>query len=330
MCPLSDDALLDRALAPQEADPEIDRHLRDCAACRARSQAVLREQEQLRAAFAEPALPAALARGLASPRPAALWSRLGVAALLLITVAVGVLLARSASHPSSAFSRSLRYRHSPLAPIQSDLGRMAQKFAAARETLPEPEDQKASTAYLELLSQEERLYLEGMEHYLGERSALSPEQETELGRMVQGFYAALWTRQDVGEASRGFREKVRSLLNDEQFRAFEEFSRQGMEWQWKTDIALLMDDLSGELDLRFSEAERVRHALESNYPRAELPILRMDHCPPDPLVDNPTLSGAVRNSLDASYRRQFDTYLGSVKVARDRGVKIVRQSRTPH
>ena len=326
MCPLSDDALLDWALAPREADPEIERHLRDCAPCRDRSQAVLREQEKLKAAFAEPALPASLARTLAPSRPSALWPRLGVAALLLITVAVGALLARTAGHPSIA----RKYRHAPLASIQSDLGHMAQKIAAARETLPELEDQKVASAYLDLLSQEERLYIEGMEHYVGERSALSSEQETELRRMVQGFYAVLWTRQDLGEASRGFREKVKSLLNDEQFGAFEEFSRQGMEWQWKTDIALLMDDLSGELDLRFSEAERVRRALESNYPHADLPILRLDHCPPDPLVDNPTLSGAVRNSLDASYRRKFDTYLGSVQVARDRAVKIVRQARSSH
>ena len=37
MCPLSDDALLDWALAPREADPELVRHLQDCRACRERS-----------------------------------------------------------------------------------------------------------------------------------------------------------------------------------------------------------------------------------------------------------------------------------------------------
>jgi hypothetical protein len=325
MCPLSDDALLDWALDPRAADPEIDRHLTACAPCRARSEAVLREQEMLRSAFSEPALPTGLARTLAAPapRPAARWSRLGVAALLLVTVAVGVLLARSASHSSDR-----RYRHAALASIQTELGQMAGKIAAARETLPETEDQKISRAYLELLSQEERLYLEGMEHYVGERSPLTGEQEIELRRTVQEFYAAFWVRDDLREASRAFRQKVRGILNPEQHVAFEEFSRQGMEWQWKTDIALLMDDLSGELDLRFSEAERVRRALESNYPHLDLPLLRVDHCPPDPLVDNPSLSGAVRNSLDASYRRKFDSYLGSVKVARDRAAKIVRQARS--
>jgi hypothetical protein len=323
MCPLSDDALLEWALAPREADPEIDRHLQDCRACRERSQAVAREQEKLRAAFAEPPLPIGLARNLGAPAPSSLWSRLGVAALLLVTVAVGVLLARTANH--SAASRL--YRHSPLASIQSDLGEVAHKIAAARETLPEAEDQKASAAYLELLSQEERLYIEGMAHYVGERSALSAEQEVELRRAVQEFYAVLWTRVEPAEASRDFRGKVRALLNDEQNRAFEEFSRQGTEWQWKTDIALLMDDLSGELDLRFSEAERVRRALMTNYPHLDLPVLLANHCPPDPLVDNPTLSGAVRNSLDASYRRKFDSYLGSVKLARERAAKIVRQGR---
>jgi len=207
---------------------------------------------------------------------------------------------------------------------------MAHRIAAARETLPEAADQKTSAAYLELLSQEERLYIEGMAHYVGERSALSMEQEGDLRRAVQEFYAVLWTRIEVAEASREFRGKVKALLNDEQYRAFEEFSRQGTEWQWKTDITLLMDDLSGELDLRFSEAERVRLALMTNYPHLDLPVLLASHCPPDALVDNPTLSGAVRNSLDASYRRKFDTYLGSVKLARERAAKIVRQGRTQH
>ena len=326
MCPLSDEALLDWALSPREADPDIDRHLRECDACRERSQAVVREQEQLRHAFSEPVPPMRLARTLVSDRPAPVWSRLGIAALLLLTVAVGVLITRTAV-PSSSRSRTARFRHAPLAPIQSDLGVMAQKIAAARETLPEAADARTSTAYLELLSQEEGLYLSGMEHYLSELSPLSAEQEQELRRTVQGFYAALWSREDLTATSRGFRDKVKSFLNDEQYVAFEEFSRQGMEWQWRTDIALLMDDLSGELDLRFSEAERVRRALESNYPRADLPILRVDHCPPDSLVDNPVLSGAVRNSLDASYVRKFDSYLGHVRIARERALKIVRQRR---
>lgn len=328
MCPLSDDAILDWALAPREADPEIDRHLRECGACRARSQAVLREQEKLRAAFAEPALPPSLARGLDAPRPAPMWTRLGVAALLLVTVAVGLLLARTANHPAGVRAAASRFRHSPLAPIQSDLGVMARKIATARETLPEAAEPRTSAAYLQLLSQEEQLYLEGMAHYLGEGSPLSPEQEQELRRTVQAFYGVLWTDGNLGEASLGFRGKVRGILNDEQYVAFEEFSRQGMEWQWKTDISLLMADLSGELDLRYSEAEKVRLALESNYPHADLPILRMDHCPTDPLADNPVLVGAVRNSLDASYRRKFDTYVGSVKVARERAAKLVRQARS--
>ena len=119
MCPLSDDALLDWALAPREADPEIDRHLKACGACRARSQAVLREQETLRSAFAEPALPPSLSRGLGAPRPVPMWTRLGVAALLLVTVAIGVLLARTAGQPGPS-RPGARIRHKPLAPIQTD------------------------------------------------------------------------------------------------------------------------------------------------------------------------------------------------------------------
>jgi hypothetical protein len=322
MCPLSDDALLDWALAPGEADPEIGRHLRDCASCGARSRAVLKEQELLRNAFAEPEPSRRLEHPPAPRAAGSAWSRLGIAALLLITVAVGVLLARSADRP-----RASRYLHGALAPIQSDLGSVAQKIAAARETLPESADQRISTAFLELLSREEGLVIEGMEHYLSDRSPLSGEQEQELRRTVREFYTVLWHRENLGDASRGLREKVRTFLNPEQILAFEEFSRQGLEWQRRSDITILMEDLSEEFDLRFSEAEKVRAALESNYPRAELPLPRVDRCPPDPLVDNPTLSGAVRNSLDASYRRKYDTYLGQVKTARERALKIVRQAR---
>src|SRR5205085_9613786 len=125
-----------------------------------------------------------------APGPVAPWSRVGVTALRLVAVAVGVLLARSAIHSAS----SRKYRDAPRASIQSDLGAMAQKLAAARETLPEREDPKASTAYLELLSQEERLYIDGLEHYVGERSSLTADQEGDLRRAVQEFYAGLWTR----------------------------------------------------------------------------------------------------------------------------------------
>jgi len=322
MCPLSDDALLDWALAPDAADPDVESHLRGCPSCRERSRAVLREQDLLRNAFAEPEPSPRLQRLLASRPPAPVWPRVGIAALLLVTVAVGVLLARTADGP-----RPSLYRHGALAPIQSDLRSVAQKIAAARETLPERADARISMEYLDLLSREEGLVLEGMEHYLSDRSPLSGDQEQALRRTVREFYTVLWHRENLGEASRGLHEKVRGFLNPEQVLAFEEFSRQGLEWQRRTDISILMDDLSEELDLRFSEAEKVRAALESNYPRPDLPLPRVDRCPPDPLVDNPTLSGAVRNSLDARYRGKFDTYLGHVKTARERALRIVRQAR---
>jgi hypothetical protein len=325
MCPLSDDALLDWALAPGEADPAIERHLRECASCRSRSEAVRREQALLRNAFVEPKPSLRLEERLA-PRPQGpLWARLGIAALLLMAITVGVLLTRTAGHP---LHRRSHFAHGALAPIQSDLGTVAQKIAAARETLPEREDQQSASAYLELISREEGLVLEGMEVYLSDRSPLTETQEQELQNAVREFYATLWHPENLGAASSGFREKVRTFLNAEQMVAFEEFSRQGLEWQRRTDITLLMEDLAEEFDLRFSEAEKVRAALESNYPRADLPLPRVDRCPPDPLVDNPTLSGAVRNSLDARYRGKFDTYLGQVVTARERAFKIVRQART--
>lgn len=300
MCPLSDDALLDWALAPDEADPAVARHVRDCASCGARARAATREQDLLRDAFAAPARPAA-------PLPVPWWPRVGIAALLLITVAVGVLLTRTADSP-----REGRFRHAALAPIQSDLDRMAREIAAARETLPE-----SATAYLDLLSREEDLYVDGLEHYVHERSPLSAGQVRELRRtLLQNF------------SSSEVREKLGAFLNPEQQIAFEEYSRQGVEWQRRKGISLLVDDLSEELDLRFSEAEKVRLALETNYPLAEHPVLRADRCPPDPLVENPVLSGAVRNSLDARYRLKFDTYLGQVRTARERALKIARPARS--
>ncbi|HEV3027727.1 MAG TPA: hypothetical protein VG457_09155 [Planctomycetota bacterium] len=325
-CPLSDDVLLDWALQGGEADSAVDGHLRDCAPCRERSRAVLEEQALLRGAFAEPPSPSGLTRRVIPARAPRIWSRLGAAALLLAVVGLSgliLLTARTSARTSS------RYRHSPLAPIQSDLGVMAQRIAAARGTLPEAEDPRTSAAYLALLASEETLYIEGMAHYLSERSPLSAEQEGDLRRTIQSFNARIWSRGEPAAASQEFRDKVRALLDAEQYLAFEEFSRQGMEWQWKTDLALLMDDLCGELDLRFSEAERVRRTLESNYPHAEFPVLRMDHCAPDALVENAALSGAVRNSLDTTYQRKFDTYLGHVWAARERAQKIIRKHRSP-
>lgn len=323
-CPLSDDALLDWVLLREEADPAVDAHLRGCARCGDRSRAILEEQALLRGVFA-PAGPAPRALPAAATRT---WPRAGVAALFLVVLGAGAFLMSTAPHPSRP---AARFRHAPLAPIQSDLGLMAQKIAAARGTLPEAEDPRASAAYLELLANEETLYIEGMAHYLSESSPLSPGQEQELRRTIQSFNASLWNREDALAASREFRAKVRVLLDPEQHRAFEEFSRQGLEWRWKTDLALLMDDLSGELDLRFSEAERVRRALESNYPRTDpragFAVLHSDRCPPDALVDNAVLSGAVRNSLDSTYQRKFDTYLGHVKAARERAQKIIRKQR---
>ncbi len=325
-CPLSDDALLDWALRRGEPDPDVDGHLQDCAVCRQRSRAVLAEQALLREAFAEPPSPSGLTRRMLPARPSRWVARAVLAALVLVALGISALVLFGARHPSKGIAR---YRHAPLAPIQSDLGLMAQKIAVARGTLPEAEDPRASAAYLSLLSTEENLYIEGMAHYLGERSPLSDGQEQELRRTIQGFNARVWNRESPAAASGEFRDKVRSLLDPEQFLAFEEFSRQGMEWQWKTDLALLMDDLCGELDLRFSEAERVRRALESNYPREESPVLRLDRCPPDALVDSAALSGAVRNSLDSSYQRKFDSYLGHVRAARERAQKIIRKQRSP-
>lgn len=325
-CPLSDDTLLDWALRRGESDPVVDGHLRDCAPCRDRSRAVLEEQALLRSAFAEPPSPLGLTRRILPSRPVRPWKAMAVAALVLLVLGLGVHLVATARHPARTVAR---YRHAPLAPIQSDLDRMAHQIAAARGTLPESEDARASAEYLALLATEENLYIEGMAHYLGERSPLSEDQEMELRRTIQSFKARLWNRGEAADATREFREKVRTLLDDDQHVAFEEFSRQGMEWQWKSDLALLMDDLCGELDLRFSEAERVRRALESNYPHVECPILRVDHCPPDALVDSASLSGAVRNSLDTSYQRKFDTYLGHVRAARERAQKILRKMRSP-
>jgi hypothetical protein len=326
MCPLSDEALLDWALLQEEADPEIERHLRACDACRDRSREVLKEQDLLRSAFALPGATPRADRPLAAAPSKAPWPRLGVAALFLVALALGAILAPTARLSLTSRPRyGSKYPHGAFAPIQTDLGIVAQKIAAARETLPDVIDQKSAVAYRELLSQEKGLYLSGMERYLGESSPLSEEQDQRLRRIVEGFYTDLTSRENCEEASRGFRDKVHALLNEDQFRAYEEFSRQGREWQWKTAIALLMTDLSGELDLRFSEAERVRRTLESNYPRTDLPVLQVDWCPPDPLVDNPGLTRAVRASLDASYLRKFDSYLGHVKVARERALKIVRQ-----
>ncbi|HVR84766.1 MAG TPA: hypothetical protein VMU54_10680, partial [Planctomycetota bacterium] len=217
-CPLSDDVLLDWALLGREADPAVDGHLRDCAPCRERSRAVLGEQALLRDAFAEPPSPSGLTRRMIPARAPRIWSRLGAAALLLAVAGLSGLMLWTAR---TSTRTSARYRHAPLAPIQSDLGVMAQRIAAARGTLPEAEDPRASAAYLELLATEETLYIEGMAHYLSERSLLSAEQEGELRRTIQSFNARIWSSGEPAAASQEFRDKVRALLDAEQYLAFE-------------------------------------------------------------------------------------------------------------
>src|SRR6185295_9407345 len=119
MCPLSDDALLDWALARGSADPAIDAHLAACAACRERSRSVQREQDLLRGLYAQPAPPDRLVREFVRPEPRA-PGRLAAAAMILVSVSVGFLILKSAAHPAKPVAS--RYRHAPLAPIQSDLG----------------------------------------------------------------------------------------------------------------------------------------------------------------------------------------------------------------
>jgi hypothetical protein len=89
---------------------------------------------------------------------------------------------------------------------------MAQRIAAARGTLPEAEDPGASAAYLELLLQEENLYIEGMAHYLSERSPLSEDQELQLRRTLQEFYARSGEKGEPATTSREFRDRIRGLL----------------------------------------------------------------------------------------------------------------------
>jgi hypothetical protein len=168
-----------------------------------------------------------------------------------------------------------------------------------------------------------------MEQYLSEESPLAAEQKENLRRMLREYYSAISGQERPAVASQDFLAQVRMLLNGEQYRAFEEFSRQGNDWQWQTAISLLVRDLGLELDLRFSEAERLRRALESNYPRQNSPVLRGDRCPSDPLVENAVLSGTVRSSLDASYVGKYDSYLRHVRVARERVAKAARLRSAP-
>jgi len=88
MCPLSDDALLDWALARGSADPAIDAHLAGCAPCRDRSRSVQREQDLLRGVYAQPAPPDRLTREFVRPEPRAPGRRLAAAAMILVSVSV--------------------------------------------------------------------------------------------------------------------------------------------------------------------------------------------------------------------------------------------------
>ena len=263
MCPLSDDALLDWALAPGEADPEIERHLRECPSCRERSAAVLREQDLLRSALVEPQPSLRLERSLRPQTP--VWPRVGIAALLLMAITVGVpLRARRTMAPPA----SLSARRARADPVRSR--HRGPEDAAARETPPEREDQRSlglSRAALPgggLVLEGWKLPQRPLAAFRRAGAGASP-----LGaRVLHGPLAPREPR----SASHGLREQVRMFLNPEQVLAFE-FSRKG--WSGSAGPTSRSSWRTSPRSSICGSRRRRRCAPRSiELPRAELPLPR--------------------------------------------------------
>ncbi|HYF00314.1 MAG TPA: hypothetical protein VEJ18_15440 [Planctomycetota bacterium] len=299
----TDDELLELALLRGEPDAPSNAHVRDCPACAARFDAVLSEQDLLRAAFAPTAAPARPRRSLLG----------AVAAALIVGVLTGIAITRATPTPPRT------------SPVSLDQAAIALRSIPAQiRTLRDADPARLEDEYPKVLSRAEALYADFLEAYLDGTSPLSESQRADLRQAVETVFARVWTEQDAEKLAESFCGALRTSLNPEQFEALRARLRLDMESDWEDEIAIVTEDVSEALDLRHREVERLRDALRARYPKTELPMLSLAQWPPDRLAEDRALADAVRGALEEGYRPGFDAYLTSLRTGRRRAEQAAR------
>jgi hypothetical protein len=307
----TDDELLELALLQEEPDARENGHVTACADCRARYRQVLAEQELLRRAMAPVAAPARVERAVLAARRPGRWA---TAAALLLGALTGVLVSRAttpARPTATPFS---------IAQAEDELRRIPAEIASLREAEPS----RLENEYPRVLSRAGGLYAAFLSLYLDGASPLSDLQRGEIRHAVDALYARVWLEEDPAKLAGEFRASLHTVLNPEQFEAFQARVRLDMDSDWAAEIDIVTDDLSEALNLRFSEEERVRQALKAGYPKTELPMLSLAQWPPDRLAGDKGLASLVRRSLEAGYHVAFDAYLEALRDGHRRVEKVAR------
>jgi hypothetical protein len=321
----SNDELLELVLGGEEECPDVDRHIRTCIDCSVRFTRVRQEQDLLRTAFR--VVPAGeTIRRQVGQAPRMRWVAIAAAGLLVVLGTAIALRVGSASSAGSPWKRT------PVAleRMHRKLHQVVQKVEDTRETLASLPDERKTQAYVNLLSEEETLYADSLEGALDPVSPLSAEQSTGLRSAVREFMGRFWQGADAIKLAADFRTRVREILNDAQFGAFEEYAAAEKEWDRENDIERFTADLAQQFDLRYSESRRVRETLEANYPSDELPLICLAVDVSDILLERPPLTQAVREALEPEHRAPLDAMLQGMRHARDESDRIVRLYRRSH
>lgn len=297
---LGDDDLLDLALEGV-GRPDARIHLRQCASCARRFEAVLGEQEALRRALAVEDVPAA-------PRPRrrrvalVLAGALGAAAAVMVAVGLSVRVPRPPEAP-----RILTIRR-----LEREIERLVRAIAAQRGVL-RPQEQEEAHAFGQLLLEAERRYAQLVGLYVAEAEPLSERQQGELARLLAQAHEQVLSDQARAEVRARFRAALREVLAPFQWAVFEHYVRHEVEEAWRRDVDALGEDLAEALDLKFSEAEAVRRALLASGGEGDFPDVPVWEGPADLLVGNPLLARVVRGALAPERRAAFDAYLEAAR-----------------
>lgn len=299
----SDDELLEMALLRGEPDAPSNAHVRDCPACAARYDAVLSEQDLLKAAFAPTALPARRRRSA--------WG--AVAAALVVGILTGVAITRATAPAAGRSPASLDRAATALRTIPAQI-----------RTLRDADPARLEDEYPKVLSRAETLYADFLEAYLDGISPLSPAQRREVRGAVETIFSRVWIEQDAVKLAESFCGALRPSLTPAQFDALRARLRLDMESDWEDEIAIVTEDVSEALNLRHREVERVRDALRARYPKTELPMLSLAQWPPDRLAEDGALAEVVLGALGEGHRGGFAAYMESLRTGRRRAEQAAR------
>ena len=151
---------------------------------------------------------------------------------------------------------------------------------------------------------------------LGSFVELTDDQRRRMDELMGRLTSRMLAAENAATLASEYHAALKEILTPEQFTELEKWSAAEGEWARADAIELVIDELAAALDLRHSEGEQLREALDAAYPATGTyaPFLMAN--PSDPLLDDPKLAQAVRSDLPAAYHPTFDAYLKNLATQR--------------